>query len=152
MLVGKSLSIRRSSHVQTFGLRISVSIFLKNSLKKQEEVMGWPCQITRGSLVARSWRNISFKHPPSPLFPPTTPANYPVISALITNLHQTDALLKHWLKAEKVNAKGFKIRRLFEKGRHLGSPNPERGRGAPRMCRTYKKEDCVDIVLWKCVI
>jgi hypothetical protein len=107
VLVGKSLSIRRSSHVQTFGLRISVSIFLKNSLKKQEEVMGWPCQITRGSLVARSWRNISFKHPPSPPSPslPLPPANYPIISALIANLHQTDALLKHWLKAEKSKCK-----------------------------------------------
>jgi hypothetical protein len=104
VLVGKSLSIR-SSHVQTFGLRISVSIFFQNSFKKKEEVMGWPCQTTRGSLVARSWRNISFKHPPPPPSLPLPPANYPIISALIANLHQTDALLKHWLKAEKVNVK-----------------------------------------------
>jgi hypothetical protein len=53
-------------------------------------------------MVARSWRNISFKPPPPPQLPP---ANYPIISALITNLHQTDALLKHWLKAEKGNVK-----------------------------------------------
>ncbi len=47
--------------------------------------------------------------------------------------------MKHWLKAEKVKERIVKIRRLFKKGRHLGSPNPERGRGAPRMCRIRKK-------------
>ncbi len=42
-------------------------------------------------------------------------------------------------ESRKVKKKIVKIRHLFEKGRHLGSPNPERGRGAPRMCRICKK-------------
>ena len=101
--------------------------------------MGWPCQITRGSLVARSWRNISFKHPPPPLSLPLPPANYPIVSALITNLHQTDALLKHWPKAEKVNVKIIKVRRLFEKGPPSCFTQPREGKGGPTYVKSLQK-------------
>jgi hypothetical protein len=50
--------------------------------------------------------------------------------------------LKYWLKAEKAKEKIVKMKRLFERSRHLGPPNPERGWGAPRVCRICQRGLC----------
>jgi len=64
---------------------------------------------------------------------------------------KTDALLKHWLKAEEVKEKIVKMKRLFEKAAILVHPT-QRGGGGPHVCEEFAKEDCVDIILWKCVV
>jgi hypothetical protein len=65
---------------------------------------------------------------------------------------KTDALLKYWLKAEKVKEKIVKkMKRLFEKAAILVHPT-QRGGGGPHVYVEFAKEDCVDIILWKCVV
>jgi hypothetical protein len=85
VLVGKSLDIERSSHVQTSGLRIEVSIFKKKiySKKAEETVSAAPKNsgFTRWLKAGEEFH--SNRPPPHP-----PPANYPIIIALITNLHQ----------------------------------------------------------------
>jgi hypothetical protein len=51
---------------------------------------------------------------------------------------KTDALLKHWLKAEKVKEKIVKMRRLFEKAAILVHPT-QRGGGGPHVCVEFAK-------------
>jgi hypothetical protein len=60
--------------------------------------------------------------------------------------------LKYWLKAEEVKEKIVKkIKRLFEKAAILVHPT-QRGGGGPHVCVEFAKEDCVNIILGKCVV
>ena len=40
----------------------------------------------------------------------------------------------------------------LRKGRHLVSPCPREGEGGPMYVKDSQKDNCVNIVLWKCVI
>jgi hypothetical protein len=53
---------------------------------------------------------------------------------------KTDALLKHWLKAEKADVKEkiVKMRHLFEKAAILVHPT-QRGGGGPHVCVEFAK-------------
>ncbi len=136
VLVDKSLGIMRSSHFQTFGLK-NICKYILKFIEKARRNNGLTAPSNSGFTRKLKTGEIFHSNPPPP-HPP--PANYPIISPLITNLHQIDTLLKRWLKAVYQCKDSVKVRYLFEKGPPSCLTLPQRGGGgAPCMWRIHKK-------------
>ena len=89
-----------------------------------------------GSLKVKEVFHSNVPHPP-PSPPPLLSLPPPIIEikiALVANFHQTGTPLRYWLKAEVKGKDCVKLKRLFERSRHLGPLNPEWGWGGPHVC------------------